>query len=315
MPTIHINGIDVWYERSGGPGPTLVLTHGFAGPSSYGWPPIIEEFKRRFDLVLYDVRAHGKTTVPDPATVTVSQFAADLAALLDALGIDRAHIGGVSMGGMISAQFACDYPGRLRSLLLCDTIAGNAKGPDEGANAVERVVLDAFERIAELVEELGTEELVRRENRYRREKDPYAHLSSLSLDEQDAKNWRQKVECMTEEGFLAAARAMRERPDLTSRTPAITAPTLVSCGEWDLFYPGAVRDHRLIPNSRFVTIRGAAHSTPDYTPELWLRACAEFIADVEAGIDIRGEFILDAHTEAVDGPRAGGYAPTASERP
>ncbi|MBI5288806.1 MAG: alpha/beta hydrolase [Chloroflexi bacterium] len=314
MPTVHINGIDVWHERSGGGGPTLVLTHGFAGPSSYGWPLIIEEFKRRFDLVLYDARAHGKTTVPDPATVTVPQFAADLAALLDVLGIDRAHIGGVSMGGMISAQFACDYPERLRSLLLCDTIAGNAQGHDEAANAVERLVLEAFERIGELVERYGTEELVRRENRYRREKDPYAHLSSLSLDEQDEKNRRQKVECMTKEGFLAAARAVRERPDLTSRTPGIKAPTLVSCGEWDLFYPGALRDHRLIANSRLVTIQGAAHSTPDYTPELWLRACTDFIDDVEAGIDIRGEFILDGHAPAVDGAPVGGHLPTAPDQ-
>ena len=228
----------------------------------------------------------------DPATVTVPQFAADLAALLDALGIERAHIGGVSMGGMISAQFACDYPERLRSLLLCDTLAGNGQGPDETANGVERSMAEAFARMAEIVEKHGLEELVRRENRYRREQDQYAQHSALSFDEQDAKNWRQKVECMTKEGFLAADRALRERPDLTSRTPAITAPTLVSCGEWDLFYPGALRDHRLIPNSRLVTIRGAAHSTPDYTPQLWLRACTDFIADVEAGVDVRGEFDL-----------------------
>lgn len=292
MPTARVNGLDMWYERSGGAGPTLVLTHGFAGPSSSGWPPVIEEFKRRYDLVLYDVRAHGKTTVPDPATVTVPQFAADLAALLDALDIERAHIGGVSMGGIISAQFACDYPERLRSLLLCDTLAGNGQGPDEAANKNERFMFEAFGRMIEIVEKHGVEELVRRENRYRHEQDQYAHLSSMTLEQQDAKNLRQKVECMTKEGFLAAARGLRERPDLTSRTPVITAPTLVSCGEWDLFYQSARRDHRLIPNSRFVTIRGAAHSTPDFTPQLWLRACTEFIADVEAGVDVRGEFDL-----------------------
>ena len=89
MPTARVNGIDIWYERSGGPGPLVVLTHGFAGPTA-GWPPIIDEFRARFDLLLYDVRAHGRTTVPDdPSTVTVPQFAADLAGLLDALGIER----------------------------------------------------------------------------------------------------------------------------------------------------------------------------------------------------------------------------------
>jgi len=285
----HVNGIDLWYERSGGAGPTLVLTHGFAGPTP-GWPPIIDDFRRQFDLVLYDVRAHGNTAEPtDASTVTVPQFAADLAGLMDALGIEQAHVGGVSMGGMISAQFACDYPRRLRSLLLCDTTAGNAQGPDEAADAAERSLVNAFEQMAHIAEKYGMEELVERENRYRHEQDPYAHLQIFDLEEQDRRNRRNKIDFMTRTGYLAASRALRERPDLTSRTPSITVPTLVSCGEWDLFYPCAVRDHRLIPNSRLVTIRGAAHATPDYQPRLWLRAVADFIADVEAGRDVRGE--------------------------
>ena len=300
MATVRVNGIDIWYERSGGDGPVLVLTHGFAGPSCVGWPPIIADFKSQFDLVLYDVRAHGETTVPDDAsTVTMPQFAADLAGLMDALGIDKAHIAGVSMGGMVSAQFACDYPARVRSLALCDTVAGNAgqrapdaAGPSAEADNIERVLVAAFEQFERIVTKHGLAELVARENRHRHENDQYARLSAMSLEEQDSKNVRQKLEHMTEAGFLAADRAVRERPDLSSRLPAITAPTLVSCGEWDLFYPVAMRDHALIANSRLVTIRGAAHSTPDYRPQLWKRAIFDFIADVEAGRDVRGEFEL-----------------------
>jgi 3-oxoadipate enol-lactonase len=285
----RVNGIDIWYEWSDGSGPVLVLTHGFAGPTA-GWPPIIDEFRGRFRLLLYDVRAHGKTTVPDDAsTVTVPQFAADLAGLLDALGIERAHIGGVSMGGMISAQFGCDFPEKVRSLLLCDTTAGNGAGPSEAANAAERSLAAAFEQMAHVVEKYGMAGLGERENRYRRERDQYAHLQIFTLEEQDERNLRAKTETMTAAGFLAANRALRERPDLTSRTPSIAAPTLVSCGEWDLFYPCAVRDHALIANSRLVTVRGAAHATPDYQPALWFGAVCEFIDDVEAGRDVRGE--------------------------
>ena len=293
MPTVHVNGIDIWYERSGGGGPPFVLTHGFAGPSCVGWPPVIEEFRTHLDLLLYDARAHGNTTVPDdPSTVTLPRFAADIAGLLDALRIDRAHIGGVSMGGMISAQFACDYPERVRSLSLCDTTAGNCAGASDAANEAERFLVNAFEHMEHVVEKYGMEGLVERENRYRRENDKYAHLQTLSLEDQDAKNALQKVRHMTAAGFLAAGRAVRERPDLTSRTPKIAAPTLVSCGEWDMFYPCARRDHALIPNSRLVTIRGAAHATPDYQPQLWKRAVFDFIDDVEAGRDVRGEFVL-----------------------
>jgi hypothetical protein len=56
-----------------------------------------------------------------------------------------------------------------------------------------------------------------------------------------------------------------------------------------MFYPCAQRDHRLIANSRFATVRGAAHDTTNYTPQLWKRALLDFIDDVEAGRDIRGE--------------------------
>ena len=292
MPFARVDDLDIWYERSGGNKPTLVLTHGFAGPTN-GWGPVIAEFKQRFDLVLYDVRAHGRTGMPpNLATVTVPRFAADMAGLLDALGIERAHIGGVSMGGMISAQFACDFPDRALSLMLCDTTAGNRGGPDDAANAAERFLFDAFSKMAHVVEKYGMAGLVERENRYRRDGDAYAHLQALPLDEQDAKNIRMKIDGMTAAGYLAANLALRERPDLTSRTPLLPMPVLVSCGEWDDFYPCARRDHALIPNSRLVTIRGAAHATPDYTPELWKRAIFDFVAGVEAGHDIGGEIEL-----------------------
>jgi pimeloyl-ACP methyl ester carboxylesterase len=288
MPTARVNGINIWYEQSDGTGSALVLTHGFAGPTS-GWPPVIDEFRSRFKLLLYDVRGHGLSSAPeDESAYSVPQFAADLAGLLDTLGIERPHVGGVSMGGVISAQFACDYPERLRSLLLCDTTAGNDPESSTASAAGERVLVDAFCRQERIVLAGGIEELVRRENRYRREGDLYAARSSQSLDEQDARNDR-KLQMITPHAYLAISRALRERPDLTSRTPAINVPTLVSCGEWDAFSPCAERDHRLIANSRLATVRGAAHSTPDYQPQRWKRAVFDFIDDVEAGRDIRGE--------------------------
>jgi pimeloyl-ACP methyl ester carboxylesterase len=289
MPVAPVNGIDIWYEFRGPPSaPLLVLTHGFAGPTA-GWPPVINDLARDVRLLLYDVRGHGHTSVPDAGTFSMPQFAADLRGLLDHLEIERAHIGGVSMGGMISAQFACDYPERLRSLLLMDTTAGNRGDP--ATASVEQQLFDVFERLEAIVRKHGVAGLVERENRYRHEDDPHARESFFTLEEQDARNAR-KADNITAEAFCAAARALRERPDLTSRTPAITAPAQVSCGEWDMFYPLAARDHALIKGSRFVTVRGAAHDTTNYRPQLWLRLIREFIADVEAGRDVSGEVDL-----------------------
>jgi pimeloyl-ACP methyl ester carboxylesterase len=84
---------------------------------------------------------------------------------------------------------------------------------------------------------------------------------------------------MTQAGWVASAAAMIARPDLTSRTPKITARTMVSCGEWDLFYPCAVRDGRLIPGARFETVRGAGHDTVTYTPETWLGLAMSFYSE------------------------------------
>ena len=124
--------------------------------------------------------------------------------------------------------------------------------------------------------------------RYTRERNEQARTAEMSIEDQVAKNLR-KVELMTDDGYIFAARAMRDRPDLTERTPLITAPTLVSCGELDGFYPSAQRDARLIPNSRLSTIRGAAHDSVVYRPQLFKRSVFEFLEDVEAGRDVRGE--------------------------
>ncbi len=298
MPYARVHDIDIWYERSGGSGPTLVLTHGFAGPTA-DWGPIIEAFRAHFDLVLYDVRGHHRSVLPEGAPCSVPQFAADLAGLMDALGIEQAHVGGVSMGGMISAQFACDFPGKTRSLLLCDTTAGNRQGPSAEANQAEQMLVQAFEQMAHIAEKYGMEGLAERENAYRRQGDRYAHLQVFTLEQQDARNLSMK-EHMTAAGYVAVNRALRERPDLTARTPSIAAPALVSCGEWDMFYPCAVRDHALIPNSRLVTIRGSAHATPDYQPGLWRQTVFDFIDDVEAGRDVRGERTLSGAEQTTD---------------
>lgn len=285
MATARVNDIDIWYERSGAPASDaltdipVILHHGFAGPASTGWPSIVERLKQRCDVVIYDARAHGKTTIPDRATVTMPRYAADMAGLMDALNIPVAHIAGVSFGGMVAAQFACDFPERMRSLALFDTVACNGGSDDPAATEVENLAVTAFERMAHIVEKYGLQDLVDRENAYRHKDDKYAHLANDSLELQDERNRRNKVEGMTVEGFIAAGRALIERPDLSARITKIAVPTLVSCGEWDLFYPCALRDGKLIPNAKFVTIERASHDTLLYQPELWLLTFMLFLAE------------------------------------
>jgi pimeloyl-ACP methyl ester carboxylesterase len=280
MPTVHANGIDIRYEVLGPGGQTpLVLTHGFAGPVD-NWLPELTPLIEKRAVIMYDVRGHGQTTVPpDPAAYSLSPFAADLAALLRALGIERAHIGGVSMGGMITAQFAVDHPELCDSVLLCDTTCGNA-ATDGPAGDWERRMAAGISALAHMAQEHGLEETIRREQAFKLENDPHLDESPYTFEGDF-----ERIELMTVPGYVGAAHAIRTRPDLTARIPGIAAPTLVMIGEWDDFLPCALRDHGLIPGSRLVVRRRCAHGS-GWRPETFVSEVLSFLDDVEAGCPI-----------------------------
>ena len=293
MPTIRANGIDIWYEHLGpAEGTPLVLTHGFAGPSQQ-WKPELLPLAEKRPLVLYDVRGHHRTTVPqDPSEYSLPTFAADLAALLKAIGIERAHIGGVSMGGMVTGQFAVDYPEMCASVLLCDTTCGNApllavppEEPDAAAQWEMRLVT-GITLLREAVRQSGLEATLLREWEWKKANDPHLDVSPYSLEDDLA-----RIKLMTPEGHIGAASAIVSRPDLTDRIPKITAPTLVMIGEWDDFLPCALRDHELIPGSRLVIRKECGHGSR-WRLETFLSEIDAFLDDVDAGRPVVGERVV-----------------------
>lgn len=119
MPTIQANGITQYYEIEG-EGPPLVFVHG-AFVDLNLWDPQVAALRERYRVVRYDLRGHGRTGAGSQATYTIELFADDLHALLDALGLDRVVVIGLSLGGMVAQSFAVKYGDRLRGLVLCDT--------------------------------------------------------------------------------------------------------------------------------------------------------------------------------------------------
>ncbi|MEX2158910.1 MAG: alpha/beta hydrolase [Dehalococcoidia bacterium] len=290
MPTIDTNGIDLWYELRG-EGPLLALSHGWMGPTEF-WPPkVIDELSKHLRLLLYDVRGHGKTTAPeDLDSYSMPQYASDLRALLDALELERVHIGGVSQGGMIAAQFAVDYPERTRSLVLSDSTAGN--GADEGPGGEwERTMAQALGLMEELARAEGVDAVRVRRMEYDQANDPHYFDYPVPLEERLAKDAAEYAQ-LTLHGYIGTNRAVRNRPDLTARLRELQMPALVIGGEWDSFYPCSVRDHALLEGSRFVTMRYCGHASPDWRPDAFVRAVTKFIADVDAGRDVAGELEL-----------------------
>ena len=283
MPTVRADGIDIYHELHGqGPGKPLVLTHGFAGPLD-DWRPEILPLAEGRTLLLYDVRGHGHTAVPAaPEAYSLPTFAADLAALLRAIGIQRAHVGGISMGGMVTAQFAVDYPQLLESVLLCDTTCGN--GTSEGAAGDwERQMATGISALAQVARQSGLEETVRLQHEWARANDP--HLDENPYD--PAADY-ERIKLMTVDGYVGAALAIAQRPDMTERIGEIKAPTLVMVGEWDTFLPCALRDHALIPGSRLVLRRRCGHGSR-WRLETFLSEILSFLADVEARRLVAGE--------------------------
>ena len=121
MPTIRVSDLDIDYRIDGDGDQTLVLVNGLADTKE-SWAAQVPAFAERYRVVSYDNRGVGGTTVTG-GPYTTAQMAEDLHGLADALDLDRFHLLGTSMGGMIAQEYAIRHADRLRSVALCNTYA------------------------------------------------------------------------------------------------------------------------------------------------------------------------------------------------
>lgn len=121
MPRTNANGIELYYEVHGSGAP-LVLISGLGYPS-WEWHKMLPYLEMRFKVITFDNRGVGQSEKP-AGPYTASLLAADVAGLLDSLGIEQAIIMGHSMGGFVAQAFALEYPERLIKLVLCSTNFG-----------------------------------------------------------------------------------------------------------------------------------------------------------------------------------------------
>src|SRR5687767_4605080 len=232
--------------------PVVVLAHSL-GVTHRLWDATAAELRDRFRVLRYDVRGHGASAVP-AGPYTVEQMAGDVRELLDRLGIETAHVVGMSMGGLIAMAFALAAPARTRSLVLCDTTA--CYGPGVTPMWDDRI------RVAET--EGMTDELVER---------TMAIWFTAGFRERHADivdSVRAMLKATDPRGYAASIRAIGW-VDLRDRIRAIVAPTLVVVGEKDPGTPVTMaRDiHERIAGSRLVVLQGAMHCAP-------VEACGQF---------------------------------------
>src|SRR4029078_7748485 len=126
MPKLNRDGVNIYYEVHGS-GPPLLLTHGYSSTSGM-WQGQIAALSKHHKLVLWDMRGHGQSGYPeDNAPYSEALTVPDMAALLDAVGADKAIVGGLSLGGYMSLAFYRAHPDRVRALLIIDTGPGFQK--------------------------------------------------------------------------------------------------------------------------------------------------------------------------------------------
>ncbi|HUQ22025.1 MAG TPA: alpha/beta hydrolase, partial [Gaiellaceae bacterium] len=112
------------WERHG-EGPPLLLIHGL-GYARWGWEPVVEALARSFDVLLFDNRGVGASDAP-PGPYTAAEMAGDAVQVLDEAGVERAHVVGTSLGGMVAQELALGHPDRVGRLVLACTSPGGTK--------------------------------------------------------------------------------------------------------------------------------------------------------------------------------------------
>jgi 3-oxoadipate enol-lactonase/4-carboxymuconolactone decarboxylase len=276
---VEIRGLATHLAVDGPPGaPALLLVHSL-GTDLHVWDAQVDGLARGFRIVRFDLRGHGLTEL-SPAPYTIDDLADDALAVLDACGITVAHVGGVSIGGMIAQAIAARAPARVTSLILCDTALA-LPPPEMWRARAQAVRAEGVTAIAEAT--LG------------RWVTP-AYLASPA-----GRGLRSTLLRTPREGYAAAAEVLAAA-DLSAQTRQLRVPALVIVGELDPSTPVAAAEalRDAIPGARLAVIPGAAHLPLVEQPDAVTAAIRGFLtpagADLAtAGARVRAEVLGADH--------------------
>ena len=257
MPTAHLNGIDIYYERSGAGLPLLFING--SGATIAGSGPMVGMYAAHFDVVAHDQRGLGRTTIPE-GPYTMADYAADAAAVAESVGWERYRVVGTSFGGMVAQELAVTFPERIERLALVCTSSGGAGGASYPLHTLADKTDD--ERAALGLVLLDT----RFSAEWLAEHDDDRAIAAMVAD-------RGKVEKSAE--VLRGERLQleaRSHLDVYDRLPNITCPTFVASGRYDGIAPAsngrAIAEQ--IPNAELRVYEGGhaffiqdRHALPD----------------------------------------------------
>jgi 3-oxoadipate enol-lactonase/4-carboxymuconolactone decarboxylase len=276
---VRAGDIDVHVQVSGPPGaPPLLLLHSL-GTSLHVWDPQAEALSASFRVIRPDMRGHGLSSVT-PGPYDIAALARDSIAVLDALGAGKAHVAGLSIGGLLAQSLAAQAPERVASLILCDT-ALSLPPPDTWLQRAATVRAQGMPAVVDAV-------MAR-------------WVTAGFMDSAPAHGLRAMLLRTDPEGYAGAAEAIAAA-DLTARISALDVPALVLVGDQDQATPLASAEalSRAIKGSALLVLAGAAHIPTIERPDAVTAAIREFLspapADLyEAGMAVRRSVLGEAH--------------------
>ena len=271
MPFARVNGVQLYYEEHGSGFP-LVWSHEFAGDYR-SWKPQAQFFSRRYRVVAYNARGYPPSDVPQSLDDYTQEAAVeDLRGLLEFLGIERAHIGGLSMGGNVALNFGLTHPEMAESLIVAGTGSGSTDPEGFRRNVTQR---------SEMMKAGGMEAMGDYSNSPTR-------VQLLRKDPLGYEEFRQGLmEHSALGSALTFAGVQGRRPpifDLEERMRALDVPTLIMTGDEDepCIEP-SVFMKRCIPKSGLVVIPQSGHAINLEDPDLFNRTVLDFLTAVEQG--------------------------------
>ncbi|MEE1739045.1 alpha/beta fold hydrolase [Streptomyces sp. BE147] len=250
-------------DRGPSDGLPVVLVHGHPFNRTM-WNPQAEALVRAgYRVIAADLRGYGDSAVV-PGRTLLADFAGDTAELLDHLGVGRAVVGGLSMGGQIAMEFHRLYGSRVAALVLADTspVAETEDGKAFRNRLADRLLAEGLDGYAaEVIDRMVA---------------PYnvTGLPDVAAQVLDM------MRATAPEGAAAALRGRAERPDYRDSLAGARVPVLIVVGEDDTYTPVAEAEamHRLIPDSGLVVVGRAAHMPNLERPEEFNAALLEFLA-------------------------------------
>jgi 3-oxoadipate enol-lactonase len=257
---VEVEGRRQRYLEAGSGWP-LVLLHAFPLNADM-WRPQLERVPEGWRFLAPDLRGFGRDARP-PDSASMDEMAAGVAAFLDALEIDRAVIGGLSMGGYVTMALYRAAPGRFTGMVLASTRA-SADAPEARAARDEMIALVRSRGTAAVADKM-LPKLLGRTTRQAR-----PHLEPLV---------RRMIESNGADGVAAAIAGLRDRPDSLATLERSAVPALVVAGDEDEIVPVAEseRIQRAIPRAHLVVLRTAGHLASLEVPDDFSEALGTFL--------------------------------------